>query len=299
MQSEVERVTEEARELEPPAPQAGETETLETATVEPAEDADEPEAVELKPGERYVPVSAVKALREQIKELKPKAKKADELDAYLAEKKPYVGFVEANWQALTNPQPQAAPQAQAPAQPAVNDKQAEDYARKFDLYTADGKLDLARAQAIIEDNRRMAREEIQQAIEPMQTQTYTQQAEANYSALLQAKDHAGRPLEKAVVDHVIGMITSQLPRAKAAQVLADKNVTDLLLRVARDTQMQQKGPGVKAPDTPPLVTERAGGGTAIVLSENERRIARSSGMTEAQYAEKAKKADPRKYIDLE
>src|SRR5262247_1797426 len=75
----------------------------------PPEDPDEQESVEIQGG-KYVPLSALKTVRQENKSLKEKAQQADQLANYYNETKPYVEFLRNNPDLLK-------PRQQAPAQP--------------------------------------------------------------------------------------------------------------------------------------------------------------------------------------
>jgi hypothetical protein len=282
-------------DVAPPAPEeeTPPVEEVPTAVVASTEDPQEPDAVELKPGEPYVPVSALKALREQIKALKPQAERAGQLEQQLNQDKPYADFLR------NNPHLLKAPAPAAPAVPA-EDTVAAQYAQKFDLYTADGKPDVVRARAIMDDNRQMAREEAQTLIQPMQERTDMQAASANLQRVQTAKDANGQALEQQYIDAAIAPIIQQMSRPQALKVLADPQVAELIKFTALGYQAASKKSG--APVTPqnvPLHVEAAGGGSQYAITDAERKLAKQVGRTEKDWTDGAKRYKPNSYNVLE
>lgn len=274
-----------AEDAAPPEP-----EPIQTAVVAPADD--ESDAVELKPGERYVPLSALQATRAKVAELKGQAERATQLEAELNAARPYVDFLRANQHLLT-PQPVA---PAAPVAPTV-DPQVESYAKRFDLYTQDGRPDVERAQAIIEDNRRLARTEAESVIAPIRQQADAERASAAYQWLLSQKDADGNPLSKEAVDAVVTPVLTGAP--DGMRVLADPQVMQLLRHTAMGYQAAapRKTP-IPAPG-PVLQTEPAGGGRGYTMSDSERRMARNIGRSDKDWSETSARFKPGTYNSLE
>lgn len=267
-------------------------EAIQTATVEPAEETHE-EAVELKPGEKYVPLSALMAVRNENKALKPQAAKAAELESQLNELRPYADFVKANPQ-LLQPRQEPAPPPDPTKDPAI-----EQYARRFDLYTADGKPDVERAKAIIDDNRAVAREEANKLLEPVRNETLAQRAVANVTWMTQQKDAAGNPLAQEHIDAVVRSITGQMTKAQALKVLADPAVVQVTTDTAWGRQARSARPVAQKPPGEPLHVETAGGGQGVPITDASRRLAKSAGISDKDFEASAKKFQPGKYNRLE
>lgn len=251
----------------------------------PTED-DIPEAVEVSPGQRVVPVGVVKALREELRQLKPLAEQAQQLDAYVRDVRPYVEFLKANPNLL---QPQTQPQPAAPQ----TDPALVELARTLELYDpATGQPDVARAAKIRDLTRAEAQAIADQRIAPLQEGTHEQRAAANLQAILATKDADGRPLEQQYVVQAVQTITSSLPSAEAKRILADPKVAQLLRLTALGMQASAKKSGPVPPTEPPLHVESPGGGGGVVLSEDSRRLAKLAGIPEKDYAERAKRFQP-------
>lgn len=263
---------------EPPPPDPPET----AATQDPPPVA-EPEQVQ---GD---PIAAIVALRRELQELRPLAKKAGELKAELDASRPFVEFVKANPQLL---QPHV---QQAPPEPSKADPAVEQYARRFDLYTADGKPDIERAQAIIEENRAMAREEARKVMEPVETQTLEQRAIANLQWMENLTDANGQKLERGAIEAVVGQIMASMPRAQALKTLASPDVVQVLADTALGRQARTKKAPVAPPANPPLHIETAGGGSGPVITDSSRRLARAAGISEKQFEASAKNFKPGQY----
>lgn len=258
---------------------------------------EEPEGTEDIEGKgKMVPLSALQAMRKELKDLKPKADKAANMEKYVNESKPYIEFLKNNPHLL---QQQQAPPAPAQEAPSATDEEAEEYARDLDLYTQDGKLDMTRARRRIDRDRARFQKEAQSVIQPLREQSMIQRAEANLLTASQTKDAMGRPLEEKYLAQTVQQITGNLSREKAIEVLADPNVANLLAQQAAVAQFQDK------PHTPvekpgePLYVEGQGGGHQYAMSEDERRLARAAGISEKNWTASAKKFQPGKPMPLE
>lgn len=268
----------------PPAPVAEQP-----PAVEPPQAAAEdeiPEAVEVQPGVQVVPVGVVKALREELKALKPQAQRAAELERESAENRAIVEFIKANPQILQG-QPQAQPQPQAPPNP-QDDPALVEYAKTLDLYTLDGRPDTTRAAKLRDMTRQEAAAIAQQAVAPMQEATQAQQAAQNLTWMTGLKDANGQKLEEQFVIETVRTVYGNLPKAEAIKVLADPNVAQVLAYTALGRQAASKPyqPPVPAPQAAPLHVESAGGGTALNVSEDH---VRRLGVSAKQYQETGKR----------
>src|SRR5688572_6928606 len=171
-----------------------------------AED-DVPEAVEVRPGEKMVPLSAVIALRRELKDLKPLAGKATQLEQTVNEMRPYVDFLRTN-QHLMQPQ---APAPVAPTPPA-EDPALVELARTLELYDPKtGLPDVARAGKIRDMTQATASAQAQQIVErhvaPLQATTNEQRAGANLQHVLTSyKDANGRAIDQQFVAEAVGAI---------------------------------------------------------------------------------------------
>lgn len=247
-----------------------------------------------------VPVGVAKALREEIKALKPQAQKAAQLEAELNAIKPFATFLQQNPHLL---QPQAPPPAPPPDPKA--DPVLIEYARNLDLYDAQGQPDVARAQKLREMTRRDAEHYAGQLIAPVAAQTNEQRAAANLTQVMETAKANGNPLEEQYLVQAVQSITGRVPREKAVEILADPSAVNLLAITAFGLQaMQKKGaPPAPAPPVPPpgpvLEVERPGGPGQVHMSEDTRRLMRVAGVSEKQYVESAKRYVPGKSNSLE
>ena len=113
----------------PPEAAIAEPEAAIAENLPPAED-EIPEAVEVQPGVRVVPVGVVKALRDEIKALKPQAQRTADLEREVGAHRAVVEFIRANPHLMQPPQ---VPQQAAPNP--GDDPGLVELARTLDLYT--------------------------------------------------------------------------------------------------------------------------------------------------------------------
>ena len=284
---------------EPQEPQAEAVQTLEA---QPADD--EPDAIEIHPGEKFVPLSAVQALRKDNKELKAQAAKVPQLEQRLQQIEPLVPFAEF---VKNNPhllQPQTAQPAPVPV-PLDADPALVNYAKRFDLYTAEGKPDVERAKAIIDDHKKMAEEAAQAAVAPLQQQTNEQRAIANLNEILALKDGEGNAIN---ADFITQAVASLVPPAKTPQeaqknqqelikMLADKGVASVVANVALGLQARapKQPKGAAQPPVPgaPLHVETAGGkAPQYTINASGKRMAEIAKIDPKKYEETARAFNP-------
>jgi hypothetical protein len=261
------------------------------AVAPPVED-DAPEAVEISPGIKMVPVSAVIALRKELKAAKPLADKATALESELNQLRPYAEFVRANPQLLERQQPVAPPQT-----PPSQDPELITYARRLDLYDAQGQPDVTRAAEIRDMVRKDAAMAAAEMVRPVVNQTHEERAAANLNSVLGQKDAHGRPIAADTVKAVVGQLASGLrghPNAQAelSRLLADPQVIQLVADRAFAEQSRSGRPAPQAPLTPALEVESAGGSGSIVLGDGSRRLMKDAGISEKDAVESAKRYRP-------
>ena len=243
----------------------------------PAAPVEEPAAAEVDAvevgGQKYVPLAAVLAERREKHALKDRAARADQLEAAVAEMRPYVEFLRQN-PGLTQRQ---APTPSAPAAPEA-DPDVEQVARDFDLYTPDGKPDLPRAARIHARQQTAARQAAADAVRPVQQQSAQQQSAVNLRMAMSAQMPAGVHLDPAALQ--------TFWQALPPDLTADPNVAALVTLLAAGAGAL-KGPvaRVAPPAHPPLVTETPGGGAPArqPLTGMSRKIAAARGIDEAKY----------------
>jgi len=276
-----------------------------------AED-DIPEAVEVSPGEKMVPLGAVVSLRQQLKQLKPLAEKATQLEQTVNEMRPYVDFLRTNQHLLQPQQPPAAPPAPA------EDPELVELARTLELYDPKtGQPDTARAAKVKAITATTAQAQAQQLIErhvaPLQATTNEQRAAANLQTVMTTyKDASGRPLDAQFVAEAVSAITAgfatdaqgrpvpqHIVRARAVELLAQPAVMDTIASMAMGRQAMSVKPPVAAPATPPLHVEAPGGGQGYVMGDSERRLAGMANIPEKQWAATASSYKPGRANSLE
>ena len=175
---------------EPVAPPA------EPPPVEAAADPDEATAVEVQGG-KYVPLSALQEAREKAKALKEKAEAYDNTVQYVQSVRPYIDFLQANPDLMTRTT--TTHQPAAPTQEPV-DEQAEELARTLDLYTAEGKPDVRRAQKLRGLIDAAADAKAESRVKPLQESTLRERANHNYQRALVTKAPDGRTPSRQVLD---------------------------------------------------------------------------------------------------
>jgi hypothetical protein len=277
----------------PPEPvaEAPAPEPQQAAPEPPAED-DVPDAVELQAGVKYVPVGALKAVREELKALKPQAQRAAELEAEIAASRPYVEFLKANPQ-LLQPQQPAQPQT-----PPAEDPALIEYAKTLDLYTQDGRPDTTRAAKLRDMTRQEAQAIAQQAVAPYQEQTHATAAAQNLQWMTTLVDANKRPLQEKYVIETVRSVYGNMSKSDAIKILADPNVAQLLAYTAlgRQAASEPYQPAPAPPSAPPLHVESAGGNVPIQVSEDH---TRRLGIGHKSYVETAKRYVPGKSNVLE
>lgn len=249
---------------EPPVPAADDETPAEVDAVEVA-------------GKKYVPVGALIGERKQRQALQEKANKADQLEAYVHETRPFVEFLKANPDLLKPRQPTP---PSAPAEPTTNPR-AEALAKTLDLYTPDGKPDLVRAQSIQQMVTDTATEIAQKAIGPVHQRNHEDQSARNFQIALTVKDADGRsPSQESL---------TQIWRTMPAHQTADPNVASILALTALGLDRVTKKNAPLPPANAPIVTESPGGSVRRPsLSQLEQNIARDRGISETKWQEQTK-----------
>lgn len=243
--------------------------------------------------QKMVPVAALVAERQRIrhadeekhaKELEPlkaKAAQADQLAADLAAIQPHIEHLRQHPELMAREQP---PELQA-----VSDADAERMARQYELYTATG-LDLPRAKRIIADNRAEMRAVAQQAaaeaVQPVAETGYAQSSRQNFLWAASQQGPDGRP---AVDFNVLAQEWAKLP----TELTAKPQVAQWILRAAiGEAALTGKRPPA-GPDREPVFSEPpGGGGSAYSMSDFERKVAQSAGVTEKEWTTRAKAFRP-------
>lgn len=254
----------------------------------------EPEGVVEVQGQRLVPVAAIEAERKRAREateqrvraeLEPtvkKAEQADQLAADLAALRPQLDYL--------NQHPELLRAEPTPQIPSVSDEDAERYAKKHQLYTPTG-LDIAAAKSIIAENRRemehVATQAARQAIEPLQQTTDTQASRQNFLWAVTQKAADGSAL---VEPKALAQLWSTFP----AHLTANPDVARVILKAAIGESVMSGTPSIQPPEREPTFTESPGGARpgTYRMSDLERSVAKTAGLTEKQFEARAKTYKP-------
>lgn len=220
----------------------------------------------------------LKQTRQLNKQLKERAAKADQLETYVNDVRPYVDFLKQNPDLLKPRQAPAAPQQPEGEQV---DPRATVMAQTLDLYLPDGKPDVARASVVLKMNDESVARQIQQAVGPVHERGYQEASAYNYQVALTIKDAQGRsPSPEAL---------TQIWKTMSAQQTADPNVASILALTALGLDSVKRKAGPAAPGKAPIVTEGTGGGPGRAsLSALEQSVARDRGVKESEWADRTK-----------
>lgn len=254
---------------------------VEAAPVEvPADPNAEPATVEVD-GQVMVPLGALKAERQQ----------RQTAEKELARVKPYAEFIEKNPN-LVRPQ---APQAPTTFGAPPPDPRLEGLAKSLDLYTTEGKPDLARASYLHGFMMQTAQQISQQQMAPLREENDQTKSARNFQVALATKDGSGRSPSM----ESLAAVWQTMP----AWQTADPQVASVLTLTALGLDMVTKrgGPApVAAPGNAPIVTEGVTGAPRKAsLSQLETNLARERGITDAKWAENTKTFQPGRSNQLE
>lgn len=287
----------------PLAPSAPAAEASEAPA--PDDDETEPEGITIDlRGEKMVPLSALKAVREklhvtkeqakaaealkaEVEQLRPKAQSAEQTEAWVDSVRPLLtklkdrpdivkAIMEGSEPALGAP----SVAAQADTGP-LSTEEAEDLARTLELYDVEGKPDTKRAQKMALTMAKMAGVEANKTMAPVTGAMVTAQAgtlKAQYAGL---KDKSGRSVNGQVLDQMFKLVPAEL-------VAKNPEVAGVLYYAAKGYAAHHGLDEPAPPPNLPVVTEASGGGknAAQTLSEIDRKFAKVMG-SEKTYRETA------------
>ena len=283
----------------PTSVEAGAPPVQQPAVSPPVQEPEEPEVAEVG-GRTMVPVEALrqareearaaKQLRVEVEALKGQAKSGEELQRWVDTVRPLL--------AKLNERPDVVqaimagkdvPAAGAKPANAIPDDRAAKYARRWELFTSAGELDVARAKDILIDQdteaRRVAEEAARAAVGPIQERMARGTAQQVMQQYLGVKDKAGKAVNAAVLQQV----WSALP----PQMAEDQNASAWAYYAAKGYAAHH---GLDAPEPPgaAVVTESPGGGApaAKPMGDVERAIARVLDIDEKRWADRAAKYKP-------
>ena len=234
-------------------------------------------------GQKYVPLAAVLAERSEKRALKEKAARADALEQYVNESRPYVEFLKNNPQLLQPRQPDPVPSA-APQTPPADDPETLEAARLLDFYMGDGsgRLDATRGAKLRAMIRAEAEKIADSRVKPIYDQTYQSQSQVNFQRALQLKDPNGRSPSEASL--------RQIWQTVGPEITADPRAAGILAMTALGIDAMGQRPIVAPPASAPLMTEASGGTTRSVrpLSDLERKLAAERRVPEVKWQELTK-----------
>lgn len=257
------------------------------------------QTIDLPEGEKLVPLSAVTTLRTKLKETKTELGQAREGSARAQQLEDRIVQLEGHIQTI-GPRAQAydaavLAQSQQPrGEPkADDDARAVNFAKRFDLYRADGTPDANRARDILNDLREEMQQVAKQENAPFAQHTAQQQSHVMQARAKQTLTELGISVPEAFVDSVWNrMSPEQTSSPEAAKWLLAAVVGAHHMATAHQNKGKARNaagqfvPQVVADIPAPLHTERAGGkdpASALPLDDKERKFLKDTGMSEAEY----------------
>lgn len=251
------------------------------------------QTIDLPEGEKLVPLSAVTTLREKLKDAKAALRTASEGTTKAQQ-------LEARVDALSQQLAQVAPKAQAydaavaaqqptPEPSPEDDQEALAFAQNLDLYTADGKPDVAKAKAILGIVDKRAASKARDSVAPLAQHTVRQQSQVMLQRAMATTLPNGEKPDPATLEAIWGRLDPSLTATKegAQQAfVAALGYSRATAPAAKATTTRAAdGTFVKADIPAPLHSEKAGGKDApsLALSEHEKKYLAQEGITEAEY----------------
>lgn len=262
-----------------------------------AQEEPDPEGTVVIPQGKVVPLTALQAERAKRKEadkllsakdqeiaaIKEKAQKYDEAAAYLQQAKPYIEKAKADFQRQSAP-----PEPQGP----LTEAEAVEYAKDFDLYTSDGKPDIARAQRIAARHEKLSERKAQQAVSPILQTEAQRQSNALFQHYAQQPEINGVKIDSQVL--------AQVWQTVPPDMIVQPGVAEVLFNNALAIQIRSGK--VAKPAPPPVVpTESLGGGAAAPapLSDVSQRFMSAAGIQKKTFTELREQFKPGQSNSLE
>lgn len=253
----------------------------------------EAQAIDVPDGDKLVPLSAVTKLREKLKDAKAGSAEAAALKQQLEQTQQQLQAVSPlaeAFRAMQHAHQEAPPQ---PPPPAEDTTELDEIARDFDFYKADGQPDLVRAKKHQERETKRATAIAEQVTAPLVQQTLRQQAESNIArARVTTHPVTKQAVDPQILDVLIARIEQQ---PNGLQTLANPDaMKHLWLNAYALSSLSAQPlapPTTPQAQTPPVVTERAGGlvpESAPAMTERERRAAKEAGLSPKEFLDLAK-----------
>jgi hypothetical protein len=250
------------------------------------------EALQAERGRRkeyQAQVKAAESLKAEVDALRGKAQTAEQVTAWVEQVRPLLeklkgqpDLVKAIMSGQPVGQPQAPPEQAGPLSP----EEAEDLARTMELYTAEGKPDLARAQKMAGKMAKLASGQAAAAMAPVTAAMAEGQSGTLRQQYAGLRDKAGRTVNPDVLQKMWQLVPSNL-------VAQDPNVAGVLYYAAKGYAAHHGMDEPAPPTSLPIVTEPAGGHqtAARALSDLDRRFARTMD-SEKKYTETSARYKP-------
>jgi hypothetical protein len=257
----------------------------------------EANTVELPSGERLAPVepqkNAIIALRRELKEAKQGSKRAEALEAQLAQMQQQLAALQPEADAFRAIRTQALVQPPPTGPTAEDTRELEEVARDYDFYRADGSLDTDRANRHLVRVRKEAEKIAQAQVAPLQRQSLQQQVQSNVQRAL-ATTHPvnGDTVDAGILQALVQQVATQ---PGGLETLADPEAMKQMWLNAYtlsslNPARKRSEAAPQAAVVPPVVTERSGGAAeskSAPMSAAERRAAKEMGLSEAAYLKMA------------
>lgn len=287
---------------EPPEPREIAATDPTPPVTEPEDDDELVQTIEHQ-GVKLVPIGEMlrfrkesKQLKKQLADLQPQVERMAQVEQQIAEIRPYAEFIKQNPEILEHAANGTKPSRTA-EQP-VEDIEARDTAEDLGLYTADNKLDIARARRILDRATSNAEKKLQKEIEPLRRQTVEGQAAAMKQRLYSLKAQDG------VTPIATRESLDEMSKVLPADLLAQPNVAFFVaLAAAGFDKFNGRAPkAAQRAEEPeydePLHTE-APGRRGSGLNPELQKLGQRMGVTEAQLKDINQKYVPGKALALE
>lgn len=206
---------------------------------------------------------------------------------------------------------QMQPPKQEPAAPEVSDTEAETYARRHQLFDAEGKVDIRTSKSIlseqkvneqrlIEQSRVQAQAAAREAVTPLENDRQSRAAHDNFLRIAATKDLDGNFVFKDPATHPILLEAwNALPdHLRAVPEVGDVIVDKALGQIARTVKRGTPAPQI---EREPVLAEVANsrGGQAYTMSGAERKVAEAAKISVKDWEATAKKYVPGTHNSLE
>ena len=282
----------EPSEVPPPA-EATPDPVAEAPPAEPVDTEPEPEGTITIPQGKVVPLGTVQAERgrrkeaekalaakeQEIQALAEKAKNWDEAKVYLDQAKPYIEKARAD--------------LQRPKDTPAVDPALEQYAKDFDLYTADGKPDVERAGRIMKFHDDRAQKTAQQLVAPILQTEASRTAQGLFQQYVSRPEQNGVKVDAKLLAEAFQMVGPEL-------IAQNPAVAEVLYMNTIGRQLLSGQKPVSAPP-PPLVSESLGPGKTpdVALTDMDTKFMQAAQMKPSDFKETRDRYKPGQNNSLE